>query len=106
MLVIYMFVFWSPGHLPFALYLAATVLIVTGAALRMVRSQWRPVPELLLFGLGDSLAFAALASLLSIVTAHNPWQPAVAGALFVLLFLYLIRAVRRNPLGRIVAAIP
>jgi hypothetical protein len=41
-----------------------------------------------------------LAATLGIVTGGNPWQAAVAGALFLILFVSLIRAVMRQPFGR------
>ena len=96
----YIFQFWSPSHIPFATFLAlttGTILFVAGA---MRRAGWRPVPELLLFGLGDYLTFALLASLLSFTSNRHGAEGVAAAVIFLVLFVYLIRAVRRQPLGR------
>jgi hypothetical protein len=68
--------------------------------MRMVRAGWQPLPQLLLFGLGDYLTFSVFSSLLCVVSGRNPLEAAVTGAIFVGLFLYAIRAVTREPRGR------
>jgi hypothetical protein len=95
------FQFWSPSHIPFVAFLALTAGTVLLAAGAMHRAGWRPVPELLMFGLGDYLTFALLASLLSFTSNRHGAEGVAAGAIFLLVFLYLIRAVRRHPPGRI-----
>jgi hypothetical protein len=99
-LLFYVLQFWSPQHIPFSLYLAASAAIIVFAAVQMARAAWRPLPDLLLFGLGDCLSFALFSSLLCVVAARNPGQAVAAGVLFTVLFLYLIAAVKRAPLGR------
>jgi hypothetical protein len=94
------FQFWSPSHIPFATFLALTAATIAFAAAAMRRAGWRPVPELLLFGLGDYLTFALLSSLLSFTGNRHAAEGLAAGAIFLVLFLYLIRAVRKQPLGR------
>ena len=73
---------------------------------RMRRAGWRPLPQLLLFGLGDDLTFALFSSVLCVVSGRNPLEAVVAGAIFLALFLYLMRAVTRQPFGRGVATRP
>jgi hypothetical protein len=94
------FQFWSPSHIPFATFLMLTAATIAFAAAAMRRAGWRPVPELLLFGLGDYLTFALLSSLLSFTGNRHATEGVAAGAVFFVLFLYLIRAVRKQPLGR------
>ena len=103
-LAFYIFQFWSPAHIPFAVFLGASALLLTLSATWILRSGWRPLPELLLFGLGDDLAFASFSSLLCVVSDRNPLQAAAAGAILVALFLILMRSVRQQPLGRGVVA--
>jgi uncharacterized membrane protein (UPF0136 family) len=98
MLFFYVFQFWSPTHVPFALFFAASIGIIGFSVASIVRARWRPLPEVLLFGLGDYLTFSSFSALLCVVTGRNPLQAAAAGAMFVALFLYLIRAVRTQPL--------
>ena len=66
----------------------------------MRRAGWRPVPEVLLFGLGDYLTFAMLSSLFSYTGNRHAAEGVAAGVIFFVVFLYLMRAVRRQPLGR------
>jgi hypothetical protein len=94
------FQFWSPSHIPFATFLALTLATIVFAGAAMRRAGWRPVPELLLFGLGDYLTFALLSSLLSYTGNRHGAEGVVAGVIFFVVFLYLMRAVRRQPLGR------
>ena len=96
----YIFQFWSPSHIPFATFLALTAGTILFAAGAMRSAGWRPVPELLLFGLGDYLTFALLASLLSFTSNRHGAEGVAAAVIFLVLFVYLIRAVRRQPLGR------
>jgi len=100
-ILFYVFQFWSPRHIPFAVYLvvSAGAIVLAMAAIR--RSGWRPLPDLLLFGLGDGATFALFSSLVCVVSGRNPLQAAAAAALLVAFFLVLIRAVLRNPLGRV-----
>ena len=106
LLLFYVFQFWSPGHIPFALYVGASVGMIAFLVARMRRAGWRPVPDLLLFGLGDDLTFALFSSTLCVVSGCNPLEAVVAGAIFLAIFLSLIRAVRREPFGRGVAPGP
>ena len=55
---------------------------------------------LLLFGLGDYLAFCILSAALAIAGGRDAWQAAAAGVIFVVLFAYLVRAMTMRPLGR------
>jgi len=96
----YVFQFWSPSHIPFAGFLALSAGTIFFAAAAMRRAGWRPLPELLLFGLGDYLTFAMLASLLSFTSNRHGAEGVAAGVIFLLIFVYLIRAVRREPRGR------
>jgi hypothetical protein len=96
----YIFQFWSPSHIPFVTFLTLTAGTILFAAGAMYRAGWRPVPELLMFGLGDYLTFALLASLLSFTSNRHGAEGMAAGVIFLVLFVYLIRAVRRQPLGR------
>ncbi|MCE9658408.1 MAG: hypothetical protein K8R60_07595 [Burkholderiales bacterium] len=100
MLLFYVFQFWSPGHIPFALFLAASAVAIGVSLASMVRATWRALPEGLLFGLGDYLSFALFSALLCVASGRNPLQAVAAGAIFLALFLFLIRAVRRQPGGR------
>lgn len=100
MIFFYVFQFGSPRHVPFALFFAATMGMVAIAAASMARARWRPLPDLLLFGIGDYLTFALFSALLHVASGREPLQAAVAGAIFAALFLYLVRAVRRQPSGR------
>lgn len=103
-LLFYVLQFGSPRQIPFVLYLALSVALIAFAAWRMASAGWRPLPDLLLFGLGDDLAFSFLAAVLCVVTNRNPLQAVTAGAIFVAVFAYLIWAVRREPSGRSAAA--
>jgi hypothetical protein len=100
MLFFYVFQLWSPGHVPFPLFLGASMGIIVGSAALMVRARWRPLPELLLFGIGDYLTFSIFSALLYVVSGRNSLQAAAAGAIFLALFIYLVRAVMRQPAGR------
>ncbi len=84
--VFYLSQFWSAGRIPFAAYAAASGGLVAFAAARMTRAGWKPVPELLLFGLGDDLSFALFSSLLCVTSGRHPAQAAAAGAIFVPVF--------------------
>jgi len=98
--VFYLASFWMPGHVPFALFALVTLASIVAAATAMKRAAWRPLPDLLLFGLGDYIAFCVLAAVLAIAGGGDPWQAAAAGVIFVVLFAYLVRAVSMRPLGR------
>jgi hypothetical protein len=95
--------FASPTRIPFAVFLAASVAAIALAAVAMLRARWRPVPELLLFGLGDYLAFASFSALVHVIAGRDALQAAAAGAIFAGLFVGLVRAVMRRPAGRSVA---
>ncbi len=57
-LLFYVFQFWSPGHIPFILYFTVSVGIVGFSIASIARTRWRPVPDVLLLGLGDFLTFS------------------------------------------------
>jgi len=61
---------------------------------------WRPLPELLRFGLGDYLGFTVLGAALAVATRPEPLQSAIAGVVFVVTFGALLRATARQPDGR------
>ena len=82
-LLFYIFQFSSPRLIPFMAYLALSVALIAFAAWRMANAGWRPLPDLLLFGLGDDLAFSFFAAVLCVVTNRNPLQAVTAGAIFV-----------------------
>jgi len=106
MILFYVFQLWSPGRIPFVVYLAASGVIILLLINRMRRAGWRPLPHLLLFGLGDDLTFALFSSGVCIITGRNPWEAAAAGAIFLAVFLYLMRAVPREPRGRGLGPMP
>ncbi len=66
----------------------------------MRRMGWRPWHQLLLFGLGNDLTPSHFYAGVCVVSGRNPWQAAAAGVIFVAVFLYLVSAVRQEPLGR------
>ena len=70
------------------------------AAVPMRRAGWRPVPELLRFGIGDYLAFNLRAAVIAVVQDNHPFEALTAGILFVVIFAALLRATARHPLGR------
>jgi len=100
MLLFYVFQFWSPRHIPFALFFALSAGIIAFAAALMARPRWRPLPHLLLFSMGDYLTFSVFSALLSVVSGRNSSQAVAVGVIFAAVFLYLIRAVTRHPVGR------
>ena len=104
MLLYYVFQFWSPRHIHFALFLALSAGIMGFSAALMVRARWRPLPDLLLFGIGDYLTFSVFAALLSVVSGRNSLQAVAVGVTSVAVFLYLMRAVAQQPVGRGVTA--
>ncbi|MBI1214274.1 MAG: hypothetical protein GC185_00480 [Alphaproteobacteria bacterium] len=87
--------------LPFAGYTLFSVGIICFAAWRMAKARWRPVPEMLLFGLGDDLSFSLWAGLGTVATHNAPVQHGIAAVAFFFIFIYLVRAVRRMPAGRV-----
>ena len=102
MIIFYMFQFWAPRHIPFALYLAVSLGVIGVVAAALIRGRWRPLPDWLLFGLGDYLTFCIFSALVCVVTDRNPVQAVAAMTSFVAGFVYLIRSVTRSPLGRAV----
>jgi hypothetical protein len=56
-----------------------------------------------LFYMGDYLTFSVFSAPLSVVSGRNSLQAVAAGVIFVAVFLYLMRAVTRQPVGRSVA---
>ncbi len=106
MLSYYVFQFWAPGRIPFAGYLAVSLVVIGFLMAAMLRARCRPLSDLLLFGIGDYLTFSVFSSLLYVISGRNPLQAAIAGAMFVAFFLYLLRAVRRKPFGRIAPPSP
>jgi hypothetical protein len=100
MLAFYLFEFWSPGRIPFALFVALVAGVLALILSCIARSGWRPVPDLLLFGLGDYLTFALFSMFVSLLSARDSLEALARGAIFLGLFLYLMRAVTRAPAGR------
>jgi hypothetical protein len=99
-LAFYVAQFAAPGHVPFVAYACACVAVIALAVVRMKRAGWRHVPQLLLFGLGDYLAFALFSAVVAIATGREALEAALAAGLFVIAFTGLARAVVREPLGR------
>ncbi|HEY7575575.1 MAG TPA: hypothetical protein VIB08_10460 [Thermoanaerobaculia bacterium] len=99
-IVFYVLQIQAPRHVPFAVYLVASVAVIAAAGVAMGRAGWRPVPQILQFGLGDALTFALFATLMGVKWKGDPAQSIGTGALFAVLFLLLLHAVRRAPQGR------
>ena len=99
MILFYVFQLSSPGRIPFVVCLAISIAIILLLINRMRRAGWRPLPHLLLFGLGDDLTFSLFSAGVCIISGRNPWEAAAAGAIFFVVFVCLMRAVRREPLG-------
>lgn len=100
-----MVVFWflqllSPGRIPAVVYFAGSFAAIAASILAMRRAHWQPIPQVLLFGLGDGTTFALLAAFLAVVTGRDPALAIATGVGFVVVFAWLIRAVRRTPQGR------
>jgi hypothetical protein len=90
----------APLHVPFALYLVVSAGVVGFLAHALIRARWRPLPDWLLFGLGDYLTFCIFSALVCVVTDRNPVQ-AIAGMTILLAgIIYLILSVTRRPFGR------
>jgi len=100
MIIFYMFQFWAPRHVPFALYLAISLGVIGIVAAALIRGRWRPLPDWLLFGLGDYLTFCIFSALVCVVTDRNPAQAVAAMTIFLAGFIYLGRSVMRRPFGR------
>jgi hypothetical protein len=105
-LAFYVAQFAAPGHVPFVLYVGVSVAVIACAVAGLKRAGWRHVPQLLLFGLGDDLAFALFAAILAVATGRNALETVLAAVLFALLLGGLARSVLRRPLGRGIAADP
>jgi len=99
MLAFYLFQYWSPAHIPFVLYLVASIGVIAVASVAIVRARWRPLPDALSFGLGDGLTFSLFAAVAHVVAGQDALQAAATGAIFLLLFAFLIRAVWQRPQG-------
>lgn len=106
MIIFYMFQFWAPRHVPFALYLAVSSGVIGVVAAALIRGRWRPLPDWLLFGLGDYLTFCIFSALVCVITDRNPGQAVAAMTIFLAGIMYLIRSVRRRPFGRAVPSAP
>ena len=100
MIVLYLFQFWAPRHVPFALFLALSLGVIGIVVAALIRGRWRPLPDWLLFGLGDYLTFCIFSAFLCVVTDRNPGQAVAAMTIFLAVLAYFIRSVRRRPLGR------
>jgi len=106
MIVFYVFQFWAPGHVPFAMYLAVSSAVIGVVTAALTRGRWRPVPDWLLFGLGDYLTFCIFSAILCVVTDRNPVEALGAMTIFLVGFIYLIASVKRRPSGRAVPSAP
>ncbi len=102
MILFYLSQFWAPRHVPFAVYLAATLGVIGVVTVALIRGRWRPLPDWLLFGLGDYLTFCIFSALLCVVTDRNPVQALTAMTILLVGIMYLIRSVARKPFGRLV----
>ncbi len=91
---------------PFPVFALLAAGIIAFTVWRIARAGWRPTPEILLFGLGDDLAFSTLAVIGTIATHNAPVQHGIAAVCFAVIFIRLIRAVRRAPAGRGTAIAP
>ena len=100
MIVFYVFQFSAPLHVPFTLYFAVSSGVFGVLVVALVRGRWRPLPDWLLFGLGDYMTFCMFSALACVVTDRNPVQAVVAMTILLAGFIYLIRAVMRKPFGR------
>jgi len=98
-LAFYVAQFASPGHVPFALYAGVSAAVIAFAVVRMKRAGWRHVPQLLLFGLGDYLAFALFSAVVAVATGRNALEAILSAGLFMIVLALLARRVMRNPLG-------
>jgi len=102
MIIFYMFQFWAPGHISFALYLAVSLGVIGVLAAALLHARWRSLPDWLLFGLGDYLTFSIFSALVCVVTDRNPVQAVAAMAGICAWMAYLMRSVVRKPRGRAV----
>jgi len=100
MIVFYLFQFWAPRHVPFAVDLAVAACVVGMLVAALMRARWRPVPEWLLFGLGDYTTFCIFSAIVCVVDDRNPVQAVAAMTIFVVVSIYLVRYVLRKPAGR------
>jgi len=82
------------------LFLALSLGVIGIVVAALIRGRWRPLPDWLLFGLGDNLTFCIFSALLCVVTDRNPGQAVAAMTIFLAVLAYFIRSVRRRPLGR------
>lgn len=90
----------APGRVPAAAYFVASFAAIVVGILAMRRARWRSIPHVLLFGLGDATSFALLAAFMAVVGGRDPALAVATGVFFLVLFVFLIRAVRRAPQGR------
>ena len=100
MIIFYVFQFQAPRHIPFVLYLVVAWSVIGLMAAGLIRARWRPLPDWLLFGLGDYVTFCIFSALVCVLTGRNPMQAVVATTIFLAGFIHLIRSVTRRPLGR------
>jgi len=98
--ILYLGALAAPGHIPFAWYALAFAATVALAIFGVRHAGWRPLPELLRFGLGDYLGFTVLGAALAVTTRPEPLQSVIAGVVFVVAFGALLRATARQPDGR------
>jgi hypothetical protein len=98
-LLLYLFQFACAKLCPFPVLPAVTIGAVTLLFRRAARTSWS-ASRFLLFGLGDDLAFASFTAVHSMRAGQFPVQAGIAGAAFLVIFVYLVRAVRQAPEGR------
>jgi hypothetical protein len=96
MIVFYLFQFWAPRHVPFAVFLAVSSCVVGVLVAALMRGRWRPVPEWLLFGLGDYITFCIFSAIVCVADDRNPVQAVAAMAIFLVVSIYLVRSIMRR----------
>jgi hypothetical protein len=106
MIIVYLFQFWAPRHVPFALYLVVSSGVFGIVTVALHRGRWRPLPDWLLFSIGDNVTFCIFSALVCVMTDRNPAQAVVAMTIFLVAFAYLIRSVMLRPDGRAIRGAP
>ncbi len=104
MIFLYVFQFVAANRAPFALFLAIPAAVIWFGARSIRRAAWRSLPQGVLFALGDDLTFSAFTATICVTKGKAPVQIAIAGVIFFVLFVAMMRAVRKAPAGRIVSA--
>ncbi len=85
---------------PFPIYLALSLSIISLSIYKITKAGWRPLPDLLEFALGDYLSFSQFSGAIFIAAHKAPLQHLISSLIFLIIFTYLIRAVEMNPAGR------